>query len=197
MDGRLIARSSRILEPLIFEMVDSVIPDVGEFRMLEVGCGSGIYIRRACLRNPDLKAVGLEIQPDVADFARQNLESWGIGQRVRVDTGDIRNYECIEPFDLVTLHNNIYYFPLSERLDLLRRLAGFLKPGGKLLLTTGCQGSQATLVLNLWGVMTEGSGPLPVAGELFQLIEQAGFVSTQQYSLMPGQSFYAFVGTRS
>ena len=34
-------------------------------------------------------------------------------------------------FDLATLHNNIYYFPVAERVSLLRHVRGFLRPGGR------------------------------------------------------------------
>ena len=45
--GELVARSSRVNESFIFETVDAAIPRQGEFQLLEVGCGSGIYIHRA------------------------------------------------------------------------------------------------------------------------------------------------------
>ena len=196
LDGKLIARSSRILEPYILEIVDSVVPERGVYHVLEVGCGSGVYIQRACSRNPDLCAVGLELQPDVADFARQNIQAWGLAERVRVDSGDIRNYSCPERFDLVTLHNNIYYFPIRERLDLIRRLANFLNPGGKFVLTSACHGFQSTMMLNLWAEMTEGAGTLPEADDLWDLISQAGFLSLRKTELIPGGGFYAFVGSK-
>src|SRR5262245_472498 len=46
-DWRLIARSSRVLEPILGEAVDDVVPAGGAVRLLEIGCGSGVYIRRA------------------------------------------------------------------------------------------------------------------------------------------------------
>jgi 4-hydroxy-2,2'-bipyrrole-5-carbaldehyde O-methyltransferase len=195
-DGELIARSSRILEPYILEIVDSVVPEKGAIHLLEVGCGSGVYIRRACLRNPELQAVGLELQPDVADLARKNLRAWGLAERVRVDSGDIRNYTCPERFDLVTLHNNIYYFPIRERLELIRRLANFLNPGGKIVVTSACQGFKSTMMLNLWAEMTEGAGALPQADALWDLISQAGFLSLRKIELFPGGGFFAFVGSK-
>ncbi len=77
MDGELIARSSRLLEPYIFEVIDSILSPGGPNTLLEVGCGSGIYIYRACQRNPQLSVVGLELDPAVADYARQNLQILG------------------------------------------------------------------------------------------------------------------------
>jgi cyclopropane fatty-acyl-phospholipid synthase-like methyltransferase len=195
-DGELIARSSRILEPYILEIVDSVVPEKGAIHLLEVGCGSGVYIRRACLRNPELQAVGLELQPVVADLARQNIQAWGLAERVRVDRGDIRTYTRPERFDLVTLHNNIYYFPIPERLDLIRRLASFLNPGGKIVVTSACQGFQSTMMLNLWAEMTEGFGALPEADALWDLISQAGFSSLRKIELFSGGGFFAFIGSK-
>ena len=195
-DGKLIARSSRILEPFIFEVTDAVVPAKGACRLLEVGCGSGVYIQRACRRNPDLQAVGLELQPAVAEFARQNLQAWGLAERAIVHSVDVRKYVALERFNLVTLHNNIYYFPVPERLDLLRRLGNFLNPGGKLLVTTACRGFLPTQTLNLWAEMTEGTGPLPEPGAMCDLLRQAGFTSLQKSELLPGQNFFAFVGAK-
>jgi SAM-dependent methyltransferase len=195
-NGELIARSSRILEPYIIEIVDSVIPEKGEMHLLEVGCGSGVYIRRACLRNPELQAVGLELQPVVADLARKNLQAWGLAERIMVETADVRTYTSPERFDLVTLHNNIYYFPIPERLDLIRQLVNFLNPGGKILVTSACQGFQSTMMLNLWGQMTDGMGALPEPDDLCDLMGQAGLTDLQKTELLPGGGFYSFVGSR-
>jgi 4-hydroxy-2,2'-bipyrrole-5-carbaldehyde O-methyltransferase len=195
-DGELIARSSRILEPYIVEIVDAVIPEKGAIHLLEVGCGSGVYIRRACQRNPELQAVGLELQPDVGDLACKNLQAWGMEGRTKVDIGDIRNYTTLERFDLVTLHNNIYYFSIPERLDLIRLLVSLLNPGGKLLVTTACQGYASTEMLNLWGQMAEGMGALPEPDDLWKWMGQAGLIDLQKTELLPGGGFYAFEGTR-
>ena len=195
-DGELIARSSRILEPYILEIVDAVVPQTGAIRLLEVGCGSGVYIRRACLRNPELQAVGLELQPAVADMARKNLQAWGLAARVSVETADIRAYSSQDRFDLVTLHNNIYYFPIPERLNLIRRLANLINPGGTLLVTTACQGFEATMMLNLWGEMTTGVGSLPEVDDVFALMSQAGLSTQRKIELLPGGGFYAYVGSK-
>jgi len=75
-DGELIARSSRILEAFQAEIISSTFPAHGALRLLEIGCGSGIYLRHAAERNPSLTALGLELQPAVAEMARTNLREW-------------------------------------------------------------------------------------------------------------------------
>jgi 4-hydroxy-2,2'-bipyrrole-5-carbaldehyde O-methyltransferase len=195
--GRLIARSSRVLEPIVGEAVDEVIPANGEVRLLEIGCGSGIYMRWAAARNPQLSALGLELQPEVAEAARKNLRVWGLERRAIVEAGDVRHRRAEPAFDLATLHNNIYYFPVAERVSLLRHVRGFLRPGGHLLVTTGCQGGSLALeVLNLWAASTADCGPLPEADELVAQMKEAGFTEIRAKRLVPGESFFAFVGLK-
>lgn len=195
--GELVARSSRISEPLIFEAVDSVIPRQGEFRLLEVGCGSGIYIQRACARNPELRAVGLELQEKVANVAQENIRTWGLENRVAIEHCDVKNYSSNLEFDLITLHQNIYYFSVAERGALARHVIDSLKPGGQLLITTiGRGGGPGMQALNIWVSTTEGYGPLPHNDQLCQQLKDAGFAEVKTKRLMPFESFWAFIATK-
>lgn len=194
-DGELIARSSRILEPLQNEVIERIFPTTKPLRLLEIGCGSGIYIKQAAARNPQLAAVGVELQSAVVEMARQNIENWQLQERVRIEAGDIRTKEYSSEFDIVTLYNNIYYFPVEERVALLKHLRSFLKVGGYLILITGCQGGQPpTELLNLWSATTEGCGRLPEAEEMVEQMIAAGFEHVQKQKLMPGDAFYMFLG---
>ena len=189
--GELYARSSRTVEPLLLTVVDDLIPRSGPCRLLEVGCGSGIYIQRACRNNPNLTALGLEKEATVAEFAEKNIKNWGLSNRVAIAAADIRDYDSETLFDVVTLHNLIYYFPLAERTDLLRVLRKFLSPRGRFILTTLCQGRDPSLAsMNLWSIMNEGSGPLPHPAGILEHLQQAGFSKIHSQRLMPG--FYLF-----
>ena len=196
-DGELIARSSRVLEAFQAEVIQRTFPERGALRLLEIGCGSGIYLRYAAMRNPSLTALGLELQPAVADVARMNLRSWDLEDRVKVEDGDFRERAPGEIFDIATLYNNIYYFPVDERVALLERIGSFLRPGGFLLLTTCCQGgSLGTEALNLWGAATKGAGRLPAEDELVNQLRQAGFSRVKATNLLPGDRFMAFQAFR-
>lgn len=197
-DGAMIARSSRILEPFQNEVIDTVYPRGKPVRLLEVGCGSGVYIKRAAMRNPRLQAVGIELQAPVAEMARRNLAAWGLQERAVIECGDIRTKSSSNYFDLVTLYNNIYYFPVDERIRLLEHLRDFLMPGGLLVLTTGCQGGAVGMeVLNLWGAATRGCDRLPAVDEMVAQMRSAGFAEIKQRSLIPGDAFYMFSGVRA
>ena len=193
MPGELVARSSRVSEPFISEAVDAVVPRPGDFQLLEVGCGSGIYIQRACTRNPELRAVGLELQEKVAAVARSNIQVWGLENRATIEHADVRNYATNQKFDLVTLHQNIYYFPVQERENLLRHLKEYLKLRGQILLTSACLGGGPGIQgLNIQVSTTEGLSPLPDPDQLCQQLDAAGFVDVNAWRLIPFESVWAF-----
>jgi len=192
-DGEIIARSSLVMEAFQTEAIDRFFPASGVASLLEIGCGSGVYIRYAANRNPSLTALGLELQPKVAGVARRNISEWGLQGRVRIEAGDIRLKAPDECFSIVTLYNNIYYFPVESRVPLLQHIRQFIEPGGFLLLITCCQGgSLGVEVLNLWGAATWTGGRLPARHELIGQLHQAGFQDVQTSRLIPGEELYAF-----
>lgn len=92
----------------------------------------------------------------------------------------------------MTLHNLIYYVPIAERVGLLRRLAGFLRPGGRLVLTSFCRGKDPSACsMDLWSTMTEGAGPLPERAELERQIREAGFDAVEDEALLPSYLLFA------
>lgn len=192
-DGELTARSSRALEVFQVAAIDKMFPKSGALRLLEIGCGSACYIRHAATRNHSLRALGLELQPDVAEVARANIQQWGLSGRVAIEIGDIRDRAHAPEFDIVTLYNNIYYFPVAERVALLTHIKNFVKPDGFLLLTTCCQGGNLGIeVLNLWGAATATGGRLPSVAEMQEQLADAGYGRIEVIRLIPGDSFYAF-----
>lgn len=196
--GELVARSSRVSEPFIFEAIDAVIPRQGDYQLLEVGCGSGIYIQRACTWNPELRAVGLELQEKVATMARRNIHAWGLENRATIEHDDVRKYSSSQKFDLVTLHQNVYYFPVQERENLFRHLKEYLKPGGQVLITSACQGGGPGIQgLNIWVSTTEGYSPLPEPDHLCLQLKSAGFVEVKTKRLVPFESIWAFTAAKA
>lgn len=194
-DAELIARSSRILEPFVFETIDWVVPSRGPLRLLEIGCGAGTYIRHAAARNTELSGIGLDLDPAVAESTRQCIASWGLEQRIRIEAGDVRKCKFESLFDLITLYNVIYYFPKAERVALFAKLASFLRPGGKLVVSTSCQGGSLGMqMLNVWTSSAVGLGPLPTETELIAQLREAGFVDISSRRMIPGERYYAFVG---
>lgn len=195
--GDLIAQSSRTLEPFIFELIDRFFPASGPVRLLEAGCGHAGYIRYAAQRNASLSAVGLEIDAGVAEGACRAIREMGLQDRVEILVGDVRGYHSSEPFDILTLYNNIYYFPVEDRVSVLGRLLGLLRPGGRIVITTGClNGSIEFELVNLIHAGTRGWGRLPERDEMLRQMEDAGFIRNAAVELIPGNGYHAFIGHR-
>ncbi|WP_406175827.1 SAM-dependent methyltransferase [Streptomyces sp. NBC_00996] len=198
-DGTVIARSSLALRGMVQAAIDRTLDRDGPVRLLEIGCGTGAYVRYAAESNPRLTAVAVDLQEEVAAQAADNMAAWGLTERVETRQGDLRTLDLQPQFDLVTLHNNIYYFPETERVEVLERARSFLAPGGRVLLTSSCQGggNLGLDVLNLWFAYADFGGPLPRADELVSQMEKAGFVDVRSTRVIPGQPFRAFAGTNA
>jgi len=192
----VIARSSRVLEPFLARFVRTLVRDRGPLRLLEIGCGSGIYLREAAGANSAVTGVAVDIQPAVAEQARMNLAQWGVGGRFIVAAGDIRRppAEVAGDFDLITMHQNIYYFEESERTALFQRLRSWLRPGGRFVLTSFMRGqTPAAIDFDIALRCTAGCTALPAVDELVASLRAAGFDRVQPSRLMPLEPLYGFI----
>lgn len=156
-DGLVIARSTRVIQPLVEEAIARTLDRNAPVRLLEVGCGSGTYVRYAAELNPRLSALAVDLQQDVADSAAANMAEWGLTDRVETRQADLRTLDAQPQFDLVTLHNNIYYFPEAERVEALRRAHDLLAPGAGC-----CSPPPARAGTSVWKRSTSGS-PTPTS----------------------------------
>lgn len=194
----IVARASRLGEPFIASALLAVIIPGAPQRLLEIGCGTGVHIQAAAELNPQLTAVGIDLSSDVAALARTNLAAAGLADRVEIEVGDALDRPAAGEFDLVTMHQNIYYFTESGRVDILRRLGGQLRAGGQLLVTTLVRDAgPSAAALNLWGAMTKGASRLPLAKELAADFEAAGYQDVRVLALDGLGLYSAVVGRRA
>lgn len=194
--GEMVARSSRMLEPFMTKFVRQNVTGKGVLTMLEIGCGSGIYLRHAAEENPQATGIGIDLQADVVGNTTTRLASWGLASRFRVMQADIRQPtpELTGPFDLITLYNNIYYFPANERIGLLRSLRDRLKPGGALALTSFFAGNTVHAAnFDMVLASTLGCAPMGTIGAFTGQLHEAGFTSVTTTCLLPGQPFYGVI----
>lgn len=194
----IIARSSRTLEPVLKAVTRKLVPSAGAIRILEVGCGSGVYVLDALRRNPEAVVTAVEREPDVAGEAMATIDRAGLAARCAMVNDDVRALSFSPEFDLITLHNNIYYFPEGERPELLSRLGTWLRPGGRLAVTTVCRGGGGPFsrIMLLWSTVTAGAGILPAPDEFATMLAQAGFTGVGTQNLFPGEAYWLFTGQR-
>jgi len=104
----------------------------GDDRVLEVGTGSGYFA--ACLGGLASSVRSLEIFPDLADAARDNLARTG-AHNVTVEVMDAMTFEADGGYDVIALTGSLpVYDPRFERA---------LAAGGRLFVVTGVGNAMA------------------------------------------------------
>ncbi|RDI62786.1 methyltransferase domain-containing protein [Nocardia pseudobrasiliensis] len=109
-------------------------------KILDIGCGGGQLVVDACLRDPELTGIGLDISPDAVAVANELAERSGVADRVSFVVGDAfapRTWprECLEADGLCIMSALHEHFRNGEQavVDLLDEI-GQMFPHQKILL---------------------------------------------------------------
>ena len=100
-------------------------------RVLDVGCGWGSFAIHAAA-NHEAEVVGITLSEPQAALARRRAADAGVGDRVDIRVADYRELRG-EPFDAIASIGMVEHVGEEQIDDYARRLAGLLRPGGRLL----------------------------------------------------------------
>jgi len=136
--------------PFVADFYDDTVPykerdDIAFFveasrqsdgRTLELGCGTGRVLiptaRAGC------EIVGVDLATVMLDMCRAKLakEPAEVQQRVRLETGDMREFDFGERFSLVTMPFRPFQHleTAQDQISCLRAVHRHLEPGGRLIL---------------------------------------------------------------
>jgi SAM-dependent methyltransferase len=119
-------------------------------RLLDAGCGPGLYAVRLARRGWDV--VGVDTGTAVLRHARTLARDAEVAVELR--RADLRELELDAEFDAVIL---VYFileaFPRRRQVDVLRRLAGGLRPGGRLVAELRVRPEQPPGRITAWDVV--------------------------------------------
>jgi 2-polyprenyl-3-methyl-5-hydroxy-6-metoxy-1,4-benzoquinol methylase len=87
--GGLVARFSKIGEPFIKSFIKDIVIGKDSIRILDVGCGSGIFLQSFFNANQTASGIGIDMDEMVVKQAQKNIEKWGLNDRFRIIVGDI------------------------------------------------------------------------------------------------------------
>jgi SAM-dependent methyltransferase len=132
--------------------------------MLDIGGAHGFYSVALCRRHPRLRSVILDLPAAVAEaapiLARENM-----GDRVVHRAGDALQDDLGEArWDLVFVSQLVHHFDERTNLDLARRAARALRPGGVLVIQEICRpesparAGQVGALLDLYFAVTSTAG---------------------------------------
>jgi len=109
----------------------------GVERLLDVGCGTGCFLREVKANHPRLQVIGLDLSPYYLAVARQKLQPWSRARFVEgmaeaMPLGD-------EQFDAVTCIYLFHELPPGVRRVVVDEVPSVLRPGGVLIFVDSLQ----------------------------------------------------------
>ena len=125
---RLFTLARHLLAPL--EKVAAHVPPSG--RILDLGCGHGLFTNLLAVGAPDRQLVGVD--PSAEKIAVAKRSSTGL-PNVRYFQGRIEDVTD-GPFDVIAILDVLYLLPDADKVDVLKRCHSLLAPDGVLLLKT-------------------------------------------------------------
>jgi 2-polyprenyl-3-methyl-5-hydroxy-6-metoxy-1,4-benzoquinol methylase len=119
-----------ILRPKLLSVMDLLLTDEG--RILDVGCGFGLFAAYFGQTQPGRQIVGVDPDGRRIQLARRVARALGLTHRFHV--GDVRAVELKGPFDAVYVLDVMHHIPKGDQRAVLERLRDLLVPGGVLLI---------------------------------------------------------------
>ena len=127
-EGEAASRSHAFMDRSA-EWIAQIAPPQAFVRLLDLGCGPGLYAQRFAQRG--YQVTGVDLSARSLQYAREHAQ----GMKIRYLQGDYRRMALGETFDLVTL---IYcdYGVMSpeDRLRVLANARHHLRPGGRMVM---------------------------------------------------------------
>jgi SAM-dependent methyltransferase len=101
----------------------------GPYRMLDVGCGTGLYGQLLAKRIPSLQVTGLDVDR-IAPIAVAQAESLGVGDRFHTAVLDFQHDDWGQDFDLVFFANIFHLQTPESAARLAQKAAAAVASGG-------------------------------------------------------------------
>jgi ubiquinone/menaquinone biosynthesis C-methylase UbiE len=106
-------------------------------RLLDIGCGTGAFLREVKRNYPRLSVTGLDLSAPYLTFANRRLADWS---RVELVEGAAEAVPFDEAeFDIVTMIYLLHELPPRTRRAVIEEIRRVLKPGGTLILVDSLQ----------------------------------------------------------
>jgi SAM-dependent methyltransferase len=119
-----------ILRPKLLSVMDLLLTDEG--RILDVGCGFGLFAAYFGQTHPRRRIVGVDPDARRIAIARNVAARLSLREHEFV-VGDVRDAPLRGPFDAAYVLDVMHHLPSSDQRRVLERLRSLLAPGGVLV----------------------------------------------------------------
>lgn len=159
-------------------------------RMLETGCGTGMFIRSVKYYRPDLELYGCDISKAAINIAKKNKE-----YNIHYEVGNASSlpYEE-ETFDIVAMMDVLEH--LGDIKGALREARRVLKEGGILHLLVPCEANRFTLHWLMWKLKIGHNLKRIYAGHIQRLTRQSihNFIKEEKFKIIKETFSFHFIG---
>ncbi|MCU4740340.1 class I SAM-dependent methyltransferase [Natronoglomus mannanivorans] len=118
---------------LEFPATSSLIPDVAGKRILDAGCGTGVYTEWLVERGADV--VGIDVSDEMLGHAREQVGDGDCTEFRRADLEEPLEFATVRSFDGIVSALALSY--VEDWRQVFSEFARVLKPGGFLVFSTG------------------------------------------------------------
>jgi 2-polyprenyl-3-methyl-5-hydroxy-6-metoxy-1,4-benzoquinol methylase len=160
-------------------------------RLLEVGCGHGLFSNLAALSSPTLSVLGVDPAVEKVRWAQASVRG---RENIRFELGTVDDV-AEHGFDVVVVLDVLYLVPRERWIRFLGDCRSRLRPAGRLLLKEvdvrprwkflRCV-LQETLSVRLLGITLGSRFAFAGATEMTAVLEEAGFEQIERSALGRG-----------
>jgi 2-polyprenyl-3-methyl-5-hydroxy-6-metoxy-1,4-benzoquinol methylase len=101
----------------ILDLMDRLLPKEG--KILDMGCGFGLFSLFLALRSPERRLFGVDLSARRIEAARGAAKRLGL-ENVRFETADVRDYRVEGDWDGIFTLDLLHHVPPSSRRDFLK-----------------------------------------------------------------------------
>lgn len=204
MENELISKASRASEHFAWPLLKAKCEKEHWRRILDVGCGEGIYLRKLIEEFPKVQGVGVDVNSSVVERAR--LLAKPFEDRLQFNCLNILDQDApVEKYDCCLLNNNLYYFSTEQRIELIEQIKTWLVPGGWIGILTALRGENSSIpfiqthipqnLMSFFLACHKGFEGLPYKQEVRNLLQDSGFREIEVIPLPLKVSHYFFART--
>jgi SAM-dependent methyltransferase len=169
------------------EALASVLDWQGVEEMLDVGAGPATYPIGLCRRFPRLRATIFDL-PATLKITERRVRDADLRARIRLIAGDYRVDPIPGNYDLIFLSNIIHGENAAVNEALMRKVAGSLKPAGRLVIKDHILDESRAeppvgAIFSMLMLLTTAGGRCYSLGEIRGWMERAGLSRVEEITL--------------
>ena len=121
----------KIMRQRFLDEIGQYLPVAG--RILDVGCGFGLFSLYFAQKHPGLEITGIDINPSRVRMAQRTAEKLSL-ENVHYEIGDATSFTLPAAFDGAYMLDIVHHVPRRAVRPLFKRLHAHLEPGSRLII---------------------------------------------------------------